>query len=166
MTRQKIWQNVISLGIAALVVAVGVVIAVLSGWMFGEEKDGQTPGSSETRQAASEAQNAVPVIVQPARTMVFEQRVQVAGNILSKRYALVSARIPGTLDAIFVDEGDLVEAGKTKLFQTDSVKLTQAVAIAQEQVTVAECSVREKEALLEKTLVAKEVAEADLARAY
>ena len=164
MTRQKIWQNVISLGIAAVVVAVGVVIAVLSGWMFGEEKGSQGPGSPAANENAGEAQNAMPVIVQPARTMVFEQRVQVAGNILSKRYALVSARIPGTLDAIFVDEGDLVEAGKTKLFQTDSVKLTQAVAIAQEQVTVAECSVREKEALLEKTLVAKEVAEADLAR--
>lgn len=162
MNHQKVWQNVLSLGLAALVVAVGILLAVLSGWMFGGEKDGgQAPGSSQT---STPDRDPIPVICQPVRTMVFEQRVKVAGNILAKRFALVSARIPGTLDAIFVDEGDIVEAGKTKLFQTDSVKLTQAVAIAQEQVTVAECAVREKEALLEKTLVAQQVAQADLAR--
>jgi RND family efflux transporter MFP subunit len=166
MSHKRIFQGIISLGVAGLILVIGIVLAVLSRGMFAEEKGGSQ--SSQTGTASSEAtveeRDAVPVIVQSARTMVFEQRIDIAGNILAKRFALVSARIPGTLDAIFVDEGDFVEAGKTKLFQTDSVKLTQAVAIAQEQVTVAECAVREKEALLDKTLVGQQVAEADLAR--
>jgi len=165
MNRKKLLQGIISLGFAALVVGVGIALAMLHSWMFGDEK---TPSATQTSAVSSGAKvgdrDAVPVVVQAARTMVFEHRLDVSGNVLAKRFALVSARIPGTLDAIFVDEGDFVEAGKTKLFQTDSVKLTQAVAIAQEQVTVAECAVREKEALLEKTLVAQQVAEADLAR--
>lgn len=108
--------------------------------------------------------DAVPVVLTPAKEMIFEERLIIAGSVLAKRYALVSARIPGTLDQIFVEEGDYVEAGKTKLFQTDSVKLAQAVAIAQEQLRVADCAVREKEALLEKTLVAQQQALTDLAR--
>lgn len=165
MTRNRLFQRIVSLGVAAVVVAVGIVLAILSGWMFGDEKgNSQSQGASTAAKPAAEAREAVPVMVQPARTMIFEQRIDVSGNILAKRFALVSARIPGTLDAIFVEEGDYVEAGKSKLFQTDSVKLTQAVAIAQEQVSVAECTVREKEAQLEKTLVAQEVAEADYAR--
>ena len=61
---------------------------------------------------------------------------------------MVSARIPGTLDEVLVDEGDRVEAGKTKLFQTDSLKLTKAEAIAKRALEVAEASVEEKLALL------------------
>ena len=166
MSGKRLLQGIISLGVAALIVVMGIVLAILSRGMFADEKGGAQSSQTATgsSKATGEERQAVPVIVQPARTMIFEQRIDIAGNILAKRFALVSARIPGTLDSIFVDEGDFVEAGKTKLFQTDSVKLTQAVAIAQEQVTVAECAVREKEALLEKTLVGQQVAEADFAR--
>lgn len=166
MTRTKLFHGIVSLGVAAIIVAVGIVLAFLSRGMFGDEngEPQSSPAAAASSAGSSGERAAVPVIVQPVRTMIFEQRIDVSGNILAKRFALVSARIPGTLDAIFVEEGDFVEAGKTKLFQTDSVKLTQAVAIAREQVTVAECAVREKEALLEKTLVGQQVAEADYAR--
>lgn len=177
--RQRLGRHLISLAVAAAVVIFAAALAVLANtflWQTGDSPETSGPSGGQPSAAASHKEQAspaassaeqaaaVPVAVTSPRTMVFEQRVDVAGTVLAKRYAFVSARIPGTLDAIFVEEGDRVEAGKTKLFQTDSVKLAQAVAIAQEQVTVAECAVREKEALLEKTLVGQQVAEADLAR--
>jgi RND family efflux transporter MFP subunit len=106
----------------------------------------------------------VPVVLLPAGRRTFEEKLKISGTVLAKRFALVSARIPGTLDQLFVDAGDVVEAGKTKLFQTDALKLQQAVAIAQQQVAVAECALQEKYALLDKTQVARDQAFADLAR--
>lgn len=96
--------------------------------------------------------------------MTFESRVVVSGNVKAKRFALVSARIPGSLDAVFVDKGDVVEAGKTRLFQTDSVKLSKAVELARQQLTVAECSVREKQANLEQSIAQNDQAAKDLER--
>jgi len=119
-----------------------------------------TPGEPDPEAAEKQ----VPVVLTPARRMTFENRVVVSGSVDAKRYALVSARIPGTLDAVYVDEGDRVEAGKTRLFQTDSLKLTKALSIAEHDLTVAECSVREKEALLQKDLAGQAQAQNDLCR--
>jgi RND family efflux transporter MFP subunit len=83
---------------------------------------------------------------------------------MAKNCSLVSARLPGVLDAIFVDRGDSVQADQTQLFQTDSVKLTKAVAIARQGLQVAELSVQEKDANLEQALATKELAELDLER--
>jgi multidrug resistance efflux pump len=57
-----------------------------------------------------------------------------------------------------------VQAGQTQLFQTDSLKLTKAVAIARQGLQVAELSVEEKDANLEQVLANKEQAEVDLER--
>lgn len=48
---------------------------------------------------------------------IFERRVTVQGNLQSKYVAAVAARLAGTLDAIFVDAGDRVEANQTELFR-------------------------------------------------
>lgn len=131
---------------------------------------GESFAGARSSSAAPQAQGAledrppVPVMLTQATRRSFEEKLKIAGTVLAKRFALVSARIPGTLDAVFVDEGDVVEAGKTKLFQTDALKLQKAVAIAQQQVAVAECALKEKYALLEKTQVARAQALADLER--
>ena len=39
--------------------------------------------------------------------MTFETRIEVSGSLHAKRYAMVSDRIPGTLDEILVDEGEV-----------------------------------------------------------
>lgn len=113
---------------------------------------------------SNQPDNRVPVVLTPAKVMSFEDSVVVSGSVLAKNYALVSARIPGSLDAVYVDEGDRVEANTTKLFQTDSLKLTKAVAVAQQAVTVAECSLEERRARLEQALAEKEQAERDMKR--
>ncbi len=152
--------------LAVLAVAGAVAGAVAFGPAIAGQVDRAgvaSPGEAETATAETSGKQ-VPVVLTPARRMTFEDRVVVSGSVDAKRYALVSARIPGTLDAVYVDEGDRVEAGKTKLFQTDSLKLTKAVAIAEHDLTVAECAVREKEAMLEKDLAAQTQAQNDLKR--
>ncbi len=149
-------------------IVVGAVVlaglcAVVAG-AFLASKSGEAKEQSVSSDSPEKLGSPVPVVVTAAKEMVFESRVVVSGNVESKRYALVSARIPGSLDAVFVDEGDVVEAGKTELFQTDSVKLSKAVALAAQELTVAECSVREKQANLEQSLAQNEQAAKDLER--
>ena len=63
---------------------------------------------------------------------------------------MVSARVSGVLDAIYVDEGDPVEAGKTRLFQTDSLNLKRSEEVAEQQLSVAEHSLKERLANLDQ----------------
>lgn len=106
----------------------------------------------------------VPVVLTAVRDMLFENAVPVSGSIQTKHWALVSARMPGVLDAVYVDRGDPVQADQTELFQTDSLKLTKAVAIARQGLQVAELSVKEKLANLEQAVANRELAELDLER--
>lgn len=118
-------------------------------------------GNHETPEAAVKR---VPVVLTAAETMTFESAVAVSGSVQAKNFALVSARMPGSLDAVFVDRGDVVQAGQTELFQSDSLKLTKAVAISRQGLQVAELSVKEKEANLEQMLANREQAESDAER--
>lgn len=157
------------LGILGILVVLGIgAVAAAVGWGRNSspspnQQDSPTlPGKSGA--TSLDERPPSPVMLTAANRRNFEEKLKISGTVLAKRFALVSARIPGTLDQIFVDAGDVVEAGKTKLFQTDSLKLEQAVAIAQQQVAVSECALQEKFALLEKTRVARDQAFADLAR--
>jgi len=93
----------------------------------------------------------IPVVLTPATLQIFEQRVVVQGNTEAKKFAIVSPRIPGTIEAVFVDEGDSVITNETKLFQTDAMKLKKTVEIKKHELAVAQCERREKLANLEKT---------------
>lgn len=150
------------LSILGVVAAVGLAIGAAVVWHGGFATAGSNGSGDSSPPEATGKQ--VPVVLTPARVMTFQDRIVVSGSVLAEKYALVSARIPGTLDAVYVDEGDRVEAGKTRLFQTDSLKLAKAVAIAMHDLTVAESSVQEKQALLEKDLAAQEQAGNDLKR--
>jgi len=88
----------------------------------------------------------IPVTTRPAAPRTFRKAVRVAGNVQAKNHAAVSARIAGTLDAVYVDEGDVVEAGRTPLFQIDAVKLTRRVEVAERELDVAEFQVAERRA--------------------
>ena len=130
----------------------------------------QSPGvaaaaPTDTSQATEHIEKKrVPVVLTASKTMSFEQRILVSGTVRAKRYALVSARIPGTLDTILVDEGDRVEANQTKLFQTDSLKLTTAVAIAEQALKVATSILHEKQAALDKARAIREQSGKDVTR--
>ena len=106
----------------------------------------------------------VPVVLTPARQMTFESRIVVSGSVHAERYALVSARIRAPSTKSSWTRGDGVRAGETKLFQTDALKLTKAVAISRQDLAVAQASVQEKQALLAKDLAARTQALNDVKR--
>ncbi len=107
--------------------------------------------SAETKPSASAAPKTVPVVLTAAQTRDFDDAVSSQGNLKAKNYALVSPRLNGVLDQVFVREGDLVQAGQTRLFQTDSLKLQKSVEMSRQEVAVARCALKEKEAAAEKT---------------
>ncbi len=86
----------------------------------------------------------------PVVVRAFEEVVRSQGSLSAKNSANVSARIPGTLVAVYVSEGDAVSAGRTKLFEVDSIKLKNAVEIGRQDRAVAEQGVRAAEASLEQ----------------
>lgn len=102
------------------------------------------------KSTANEGQTAVAVELAKAKRMQFENRVSVQGTLEAKNYANVSARIPGTIEKIFVDEGDKVEKNKTRLFQIDNLKLQRALEIKRQDVAVARYSLKERQAMLEQ----------------
>jgi len=146
---------------ARTTVAVLAVAGVAAGLYMlsarGETKNGAVPTTAQPRKV-------VPVVLTPARTMTFEDRLSVSGNVRAKSYAIVSARIGGTLDAVFVDEGDPVVAGVTALFQTDALNLARAVEVADNALRVAESSMQERQANLREVRAGHEQDQADANR--
>jgi multidrug efflux pump subunit AcrA (membrane-fusion protein) len=96
-------------------------------------------GRDNPRADAAEAKPAVTALAVRAQVVtnrVFERRLTVQGTLEAKRFANVAARVAGNLDTIWVDEGDFVEADKTRLFQIDPVGLSNAWTIAAQELDV------------------------------
>ena len=106
----------------------------------------------------------VPVVAKPYVMTQFSEEVRVSGTVEAKSFALVSARIPGTLDTVDVDEGDQVVENKTQLFSTDALKLQKAKEIAVQELAVAKCSVEERMANLERVQADFDKVELDFKR--
>lgn len=98
----------------------------------------------------AKSERRVPVVLTPVSLRNFEERLVVQGNLEAQNVAMVPARVDATIEKIFVDEGDPVIAGKTKLFQIDSLKLQKAVEVSRQALAVAKCAVSEKKANLER----------------
>ena len=111
----------------------------------------QVPDKDETASPTSAAEaREVTVRTMPVEIREFEDRLIVQGNLEAHKVVVVSARIPGIIEEIYVDEGDLVEVGKTLLFQIDALKLSKAVSAAANDLEAARHSLKEKIANLEK----------------
>ena len=125
-----------------------VILCVFAAAIFG----GHALYSSRQKEEVSSRENSreVPVVLTPAAVRSFERRIDLTGNLEARNFSLVAPRIGGVLDHIFVEEGDAVEAHKTKLFQTDPRTLEKALEIARQEHLVAQHAVREKRASLER----------------
>jgi len=106
----------------------------------------------------------VPVVLTRVKRLDFEDRLVVQGNLEAKDLAMVSPRIPGTIERIFVNEGDQVVKWKTKLFLIDSVKLQKAVDIRKQDLKVSLYERLEKEANLERVKADFDKAQIDYQR--
>lgn len=140
MRAGSVWKRIVAIVIVLAAAAVGGVA-----WMNGA---GQT--GDESSAGAAPVRPAVNVIVAHPRQAQFDRAVSVQGNVEAKRVAMVSPRLDGVLDEILVDEGDEVVAGETRLFQTDSLRLAKTVEVRRHDVDIAENSLKEKRASLEK----------------
>ncbi|HEO72693.1 MAG TPA: HlyD family efflux transporter periplasmic adaptor subunit, partial [Candidatus Hydrogenedentes bacterium] len=150
-----------------LAVLAGVALALAS-VLFGgcpssmsSKGDVDTP---DTKSSAEQAARRIPVVLTPVEQRVFEERLAVQGTLEAKRQLYVPARIDGPLDNIFVDEGDVVVAGETKLFKVEDIKLEEAARIRRQDLNVARCALREKEANLENAKIQLSKAERDYER--
>ena len=105
-------------------------------------------GCSE--QVAEQPETRPLVRVGAARQGVaFVDALRVQGTVRAKDAAGVSARIPGTIDAVFVDEGACVKKGDA-LFQVDRQNLENAVRAAKDDLAMAKANLAQAEATVGK----------------
>jgi len=104
--------------------------------------------SSQPREAVEE--KGRPVSTTAVKRLLFVEGVRTQGNLESARHAAVPAKLPGILEEIYVQEGDRVLAGETRLFKTESLKLEKTLEIRRHELSVARFSLLEKRALLEQ----------------
>lgn len=97
--------------------------------------------------AAPDARPRVKTVKAVRRT--FSDGLCVQGTVRVKNSAVVSARVPGTIDEVFVEEGARVTNGAA-LFRVDRVNLENAVAQAAAARSAAAAVVGEVEAAIEK----------------
>lgn len=104
------------------------------------------------------------VEVKTVQAHEFAWRLPVQGSVKSIHEARVSPRIPGPIETIFVEEGDEVEAGVTRLFQIDSTKLLKNVEIRKQELAISRYSLKEKQARLKQAEADYDKATIDLKR--
>ncbi|MBO7683416.1 MAG: efflux RND transporter periplasmic adaptor subunit [Kiritimatiellae bacterium] len=83
------------------------------------------------------------------QNVTFVDALRVQGSVRAKDAAGVSARIPGTIDAVFVDEGARVKKGDA-LFQVDRQNLENAVRAAKDDLAMAKAKLAQAEATVGK----------------
>jgi RND family efflux transporter MFP subunit len=149
-----------------LVAILLAMAAIVGGYVaFSQATDQQIREVDASTDAAAPVQTRrIPVAITPVAVHTFDDRLEVQGNIEAKTFAVVTARVPGTIEAFFVEEGDPVVAGETKLFQVDSLKLDKALIVREQDLAVARCASREKEANLERVQADFAKAEMDYKR--
>jgi len=144
-----------------LVVRLFIVLALI-GIAYGIHRS--LPDKNESATDESVEGERIPVVVKLPVLRDFERRLVVQGNLEAVEYAIVSPRIQGTIDAIFVDEGTSVVAGETMLFQIDKLNLEKAVTLRRHDLEVAKYAKRERAANLKRVRADLEKAELDYNR--
>ncbi len=150
-----------TVGRKALIGLVAIACVAGGGYLLLQRRAGAQ--HTEAPEQASE-QTRTTVVTTAAEARGFERTLVVQGNVETKDLAMVSPKIPGTIDAIFVEEGDTVVAGQTRLFQIDAANLERSLQIKEDALTVAQCARREAEANLERIEVDLRKAELDYRR--
>ena len=121
-------------------------------------------GCGKHAATAPEESSALAVRAQAAAERTFERRLTVQGSLEAKNCADVASRIDGTLEEIWVDEGDAVVAGQTVLFQVDAANRQNSLTIAEQNLAVAEASLAVARAAAQKTEAEAHKANLDFAR--
>jgi RND family efflux transporter MFP subunit len=148
-------QNRYIMRVYILILIIGICL------LFGNFMTGE---SFAKKDSTEKDEKGMSVVVTAAKKMHFEERIETSGNLETREFSLVSARVPGIIDDIFVREGDQVIAGKTRLFQIDKVKSKQAIDIAKQAVSVSEFRYKAKQATVKRIEADLNKAETDYER--
>jgi len=140
------------------ILAVLTIVFACGYWVYAHLNPQSPIKTVHSEETVTDKAHRVPVVITPVSIRNFEERLVVQGNLEARNIALVHARVDATIESIFVDEGDDVVAGKTKLFKIDSLTLEKAVEVKRQALAVADCALNEKNANLERV-------EADLYKA-
>ena len=112
-----------------------------------------------------EAKNKViPVQVYNAKRMEIFEKVSAKCTIRSRKRIKVSALVPGKIVKLFVDEGDIVEKDKTRLFKIDSTVIEKNLEALLLEKEVAEKGKAQAESAFKAALTAEKKAEKDFER--
>jgi len=133
------------MGSFAIILFVIAVIAAGGYYLNNRTRAEQADSPGQTMQQRT------PVVTTQVAMREFQRSLAVQGNLEARNSAMVSPRIPGILEAIFVDEGDAVTANETKLFQTDAANLKENLEISRHSLRVAQYAKQQAIANLEKT---------------
>ena len=115
-------------------------------------------------EAAEKPEKVLAVVTQKIGNEPFERRITVQGSLEAEESATVAARMAGTIDGVFVDVGDTVKKGETKLFQIDSVELESRVLISERGVDTAKAQLLVAEASLKSVQATQKKAALDADR--
>ncbi len=121
-------------------------------------------GKKETAATSTLADTVLNIRTTTAGTRAFERKMTVQGSLASDQSAFVASRIDGNLDAVFVDLGDVVKKGETKLFAIDPVALESRVLIAESNINTAKAQQRVAEATARRTAAEQKKAVLDFDR--
>ena len=133
------------MGSIAIVLIIIAVIAAGGYYLNNRTRAEQADSPGQTMEQGT------PVVTTQVAMREFQRSLAVQGNLEARNSAMVSPRIPGILEAIFVDEGDTVTAKETKLFQTDAANLKENLEISRHSLRVAQYAKQQAVANLEKT---------------
>ena len=141
-------------GLVALALLAGA--GLLFAWTF--------QGGETGKDQAASTVTPIPVRLASLTRRPFEDRLSVQGSARARNQAMVGPVIGGKLVALHVREGDLVEAGKTLLFEVESETLENNLEISRKNVEMARNALEERRLKREQTRVDFEKAAVDLAR--
>ncbi|HPO29810.1 MAG TPA: efflux RND transporter periplasmic adaptor subunit [Candidatus Hydrogenedentes bacterium] len=151
MKRLVVW---VGRGILALALLAG------AGFLFALTFGGDDAKKNEGASSAA----PIPVRMAMVTRRTFEDRLVIQGSARARNQAMVAPVIGGKLVALHVREGDMVEAGKTLLFEVESDTLRDNLEIARKNLDVAKNGLEERKLKREQTKVDFEKASIDLAR--
>lgn len=95
----------------------------------------------------------IPIKLATVTTEKFSRSISAYGKVEAFQSAFVTAKVSGTIENIFVDEGSMVKKGITSLFESDNLKLRQKVENARENIPVVLAVEKERRALLKKAQI-------------
>lgn len=106
----------------------------------------------KTSENAQQKKAMLVTAAKPVKDAVIERVAVVQGALRTKNSAKIAARVPGAINAVFVDEGAIVTNG-TALFQVDRKNIENAARAAKDDLEIAKAKLGEAKAALAKASV-------------